>query len=46
MKTFQYVVTLKVEVEAFDEADAFDALQDEIAIGEVGAVTITECEYE
>lgn len=45
MNTYHFEVKMKVRVEAFDSADAFDALQDELAIGEYGAVTVTECEY-
>lgn len=40
-----YEVKLKVKVAAFTPEDAWDALQDELAIGEIGAVTVMECEY-
>lgn len=44
-KTF--VVTLVVEVDAFDEDDAWDALQDTFGVGENGpGITVTECEWE
>lgn len=45
MDTFQYEIKLKVEVEAFDESDAWDAVQEAFGIGETGAVTVTDCEY-
>lgn len=45
MNTYSYKVTLTVEVEAFDESDAWDAVQDEFGIGEQMGVTITRCEY-
>jgi hypothetical protein len=45
MKTYQYVVTLKVEVEAFDEGDAWDAVQDAFGTGESMGVSVTECTY-
>ena len=45
MDKFKYTVKLTVEVEAFDEGDAWDALQDAFGVGETGAVTVTNCEY-
>lgn len=45
MEQYKYSVKLTVEVEAFDEGDAWDALQDAFGIGETGAVTVTNCEY-
>jgi hypothetical protein len=45
METYKYEVILEVEVEAFDESDAWDAVQDAFGIGETGAVTVTDCEY-
>lgn len=46
MDKFKYTVRLKVEVEAFDESDAWDAIQEAFGIGETGAVTVTECNYQ
>lgn len=45
METFKYTVKLTVEVEAFDESDAWDAVQDAFGIGEELGVTVTACEY-
>lgn len=45
MEAYKYTVKLTVEVEAFDEGDAWDALQDAFGVGETGAVTVTNCEY-
>lgn len=45
METFKYQVMLEVEVSAFDEGDAWEALQDAFGIGETGAVLVTDCEY-
>lgn len=46
METYKYAVALMVEVEAFDEADAFDAIQEMFGVGSTGAVTVTQCDYE
>lgn len=45
MDKFKYTVRLTVEVEAFDESDAWDAIQEAFGIGETGAVTVSECTY-
>jgi len=45
METFRYKVTLTVEVEAFDESDGWDAVQDALGIGDSMGVTVTDCEY-
>lgn len=45
MNTFKYQVILNVEVEAFDESDAWDAVQDNFGIGENAGVVVTDCEY-
>lgn len=45
MEKFTYNVSLTVEVEAFDDSDAWDAIQEAFGVGETGAVTVTECEY-
>ena len=44
METFRYRVTLDVEVEAFDEGDATDALYDQFGIGDQQGVKISSCE--
>lgn len=46
MKTYKYVVKLVVEVEAFDDSDAWDAVQDAFGIGDNMGVMVTECEYQ
>lgn len=45
METYTYTVKLIVEVEAFDESDAWDAVQDAFGIGEELGVRVTTCEY-
>jgi hypothetical protein len=45
MDKFKFKITIWAEVEAFDNADALDALRDVIATGTEGAVEITEAEY-
>lgn len=45
MNTYQYEVTLTVEVEAFDESDAWDAVQDAFGVGDQMGVNVTQCEY-
>lgn len=45
MDKWKWKVNLQVEVEAYDESDAWDALQDAFGIGENMGVTVTSCEY-
>jgi len=45
MDTFRYRVTLTIEVDAFDETDAWDAIENEFGVGEQMGLTITACEY-
>lgn len=45
MNTFKYEVKLTIEVEAFDEADAWEAVQDNFGVGENYGVTVVDCEY-
>lgn len=45
MNTYEYEVILQVRVDAFDESDAWDAVQDVFGVGEELGVTITDCEY-
>lgn len=45
MDKFKYTVKLAVEIEAFDESDAWDAIQEAFGIGQTGAVMVTDCEY-
>lgn len=40
MNTFEYVVELKVKVEAYDESDARELLEDAFGLGEDCGVTI------
>lgn len=44
MKTFKYDVSLVVEVEAFDEIDAEDAVRDAFGLGDVCGLSIIESE--
>jgi hypothetical protein len=43
--TFKWKVELEVEVQAFNESDAWDALQDEFAVGEQMGFKVTACEF-
>ena len=45
MKTFRYKVSMVIEVEAFDESDAWDAVQDAFGVGEQTGVNVLECQY-
>lgn len=45
MKKFKYEVELAVEVEAWDEADAWEALQDVFSVGDQYGIKVVECEY-
>ena len=45
MKTFRYLVELEVEVEAFDENDAREALEDAFGLGEDCGVTIKSVKF-
>lgn len=44
MKKFRYDVTLVVEVEAFSEIDAEEAVRDAFGLGEVYGVNVIESE--
>ena len=46
MNMYKYTVTLEVFVEAFDESDAWDAIQDSFGTGPQGAVDVVSCEWE
>jgi len=45
MNTYKYTVELTVEVDAFDESDAWDAVQDAFGVGDQMGVVVTNCEY-
>lgn len=45
MNKYKYRVVLEVEVEAFDESDAWDAVQDAFGVGDNAGVLVTDCEY-
>lgn len=45
MNTYKYTVTLSVEVDAFDDSDAWDALQDAFGIGDQMGLRVLDCEY-
>lgn len=45
MNTYRYTIKLEVEVEAFDDSDAWDAVQDAFGVGEEMGVKVTDCEY-
>lgn len=46
MNTYKYTVTLKVEVDAFDDSDAWEAVQDALGIGDSMGVNVLACDYE
>lgn len=46
MKKFRYRVSMEVEVQAYDQTDAFEAVQDVFGIGEEMGVNVVDCEYE
>lgn len=46
MEKFRYRVVLDVEIEAFDSADAWEAVQDAYGIGEDAGILVTNCKYE
>jgi len=41
----KYVVTLEVEVDALDEGDAFDIVQENFGVGEQFGLKVTGCTY-
>lgn len=45
MEKYVYQIKMEVEVEAFDESDAWEAIEETFGIGNTGAVTVTQCEY-
>ena len=45
MNTFEYEVVLKVKVEAYDESDAKDLLEDAFGLGEDCGVTIESATF-
>jgi len=45
MNKYKYEVKLFVEVEAFDEGDAWNAIQDAYGVGEEFGISVTDCEY-
>ena len=47
MKTYRYKIELTVEVEAFDEGDAWEAVEEHIGVGgdSDSGITIADCEY-
>jgi len=44
MRTFKYSVSLVVEVEAFDEIDAEEAVRDAFGLGDVCGIEVIESE--
>lgn len=46
MNKYTYEVHLRVEVEAFDESDAWDAVQDAFGVGDQAGVMVLDCDYE
>lgn len=46
MNKYTYIVKLQVSVDAFDESDAWEAVQDAFGTGDNMGVNVTECEFE
>jgi len=46
MNKYRYKVTLIVEVEAFDESDAWEAVQDNFGVDDGDDIRVVDCEYE
>lgn len=46
MNTYKYKISLTVSVDAFDEGDAWEAVQDAFGIGDNMGITVVDCEYE
>ncbi|MGB3945743.1 MAG: hypothetical protein WBK76_02795 [Candidatus Saccharimonadales bacterium] len=44
MDKFRYEVTLTIEVEAFDDGDAWEAVQDNFGLGQQGDILVTDFE--
>jgi hypothetical protein len=45
MNTYTYTVTLEVEVDAYDESDAWEAVDDAFGVGDQMGVRVTNCEW-
>ena len=45
MNTYKYEITMIIEVDAFDESDAWEMLQDAFSVGENLGTRVVECEY-
>ena len=45
MNKFRYRVIVEVEVEAFDQGDAWEAVQDAFGVGENYGANVVDCEY-
>lgn len=45
MNTYKFKIDLIVEVDAFDEGDAWDMVQDAFGVGENVGTRVIECEY-
>lgn len=41
-KTYEYLLTVKVKVTAFDETDAEDVIKDTFGTGDDGSLEVTE----
>ena len=45
MDKFKYKVSLVIEVEAFNESDAWEAVQDAYGLGGESGLAVIDCEY-
>jgi hypothetical protein len=45
METYRYSVKLIVDIDAWDDSDAWEALQEAFGIGDQLGVTVIECNY-
>jgi hypothetical protein len=46
MKEFYYDLKLRVKIPAFDEDDAWEAIQDTFGVGETNGIEVLECEWD
>lgn len=44
MNKYRLTVNLIVEVDAFDETDAIEAIQDNFGVGDTSGLTVVDCE--
>ena len=45
METYEFELKLKVQVNAYNEADALETVMDAFGVGENYGTTVVDCEY-